>query len=85
MTKLDQFESVFKSADKAVYTYDRPTFDRVLLDAPCSGTGVFSRHAEARWRKKPEDLSRHAERQFSILEAAFERLRPGGTLVYSTC
>ena len=61
------------------------TFDRVLADVPCSGTGVFSRYAEARWRKKPEDLSRHAERQFSILEAAFERLRPGGTLVYSTC
>ena len=60
-------------------------FDRVLVDVPCSGTGVLGRHPEARWHKIPEDLPRHAERQSRILEAAFERLRPGGILVYSTC
>jgi 16S rRNA (cytosine967-C5)-methyltransferase len=60
-------------------------FDRVLVDVPCSGTGVLGRHPEARWRKLPEDLPRHAHRQSRILEAAFERLRPGGVLVYSTC
>jgi 16S rRNA (cytosine967-C5)-methyltransferase len=60
-------------------------FDGVLADVPCSGTGVLARHPEARWRKEEADLPRHAERQLALLEAAFERLRPGGVLVYSTC
>lgn len=63
----------------------RGPFDGILADVPCSGTGVLGRHAEARWRKTAEDLPRHAERQYRILEAAFARLRPGGVLVYSTC
>lgn len=60
-------------------------FDCILADVPCSGTGVLGRHAEARWRKKADDLPRHAQRQYRILAAAFDRLRPGGVLVYSTC
>jgi len=60
-------------------------FDRVLADVPCSGTGVLGRHPEARWHKAAKDLPGHAERQLGILESAFERLRPGGILVYSTC
>jgi len=60
-------------------------FDRVLVDAPCSGTGTLGRHPDARWNRAPEQFPALIERQQSILVAAFTQLRPGGTLVYSTC
>ena len=60
-------------------------FDGVLVDAPCSGTGVLRRQPEARWRKAEADLERQSRRQSAILESAFGALRPGGRLVYSTC
>lgn len=60
-------------------------FDRVLIDAPCSGTGVLRRHADARWNKRAKDLPGHARRQSRLLAAGFGALRPGGVLVYSTC
>ena len=60
-------------------------FDRVLVDVPCTGTGVLARHAEVRWLRRPEDVIRNAELQHRILERAWTRLRPGGVLVYSTC
>ena len=63
----------------------RESFDDVLVDAPCSGTGTLRRHPEIRWRLKPEDLFGHGERQRLILGAAAELVRPGGRLVYSVC
>jgi 16S rRNA (cytosine967-C5)-methyltransferase len=60
-------------------------FDRVLVDAPCSGTGTLARNPEIKWRLRPQDLSRFAAVQRPILENALELLRPGGRLVYSTC
>ena len=60
-------------------------FDRVLLDAPCSGTGIIGRHADARWRKKPEEIGKLAGTQYRLLHTAFDSLRAGGILVYSTC
>jgi 16S rRNA (cytosine967-C5)-methyltransferase len=57
----------------------------VLLDAPCSGTGVIGRHPEARWRKTPGDGARLAETQAELLRAAATRTAPGGRLVYSVC
>jgi 16S rRNA (cytosine967-C5)-methyltransferase len=60
-------------------------FDRVLVDAPCSGMGALRRNPDARWRVQPEDVPRLAELQQSILRGAASSLRPGGTLVYSTC
>jgi len=60
-------------------------FDRILVDAPCSGTGTLARNPEIRWRLKPEDLARQADRQKSILRNALACLKPGGRLVYSTC
>jgi len=60
-------------------------FDRVVLDAPCSGTGVFGRRAEARWRKHPDDGSRLADLQRELLDAAAARVYPGGVLVYAVC
>jgi 16S rRNA (cytosine967-C5)-methyltransferase len=63
----------------------RPIFDRILVDAPCSGTGTIARNPEIRWRVRPEDLPRHQERQKRILANAMAVLKPGGRLVYSTC
>jgi len=60
-------------------------FDRVLVDAPCSGLGALRRNPDARWRVRPEDLPRLAESQRAILGRAASVLRPGGALVYSTC
>lgn len=59
--------------------------DRVLIDAPCLGTGVLARRSDARWRKQESDLAGLVEVQRALLEAAARMLRPGGRLVYSTC
>jgi 16S rRNA (cytosine967-C5)-methyltransferase len=63
----------------------RAKFDRILLDVPCSGTGTLARNPEIKWRLQPEDLSAFQTRQRRMLEQAFEFLKPGGRLVYSTC
>ncbi|HEX6534453.1 MAG TPA: 16S rRNA (cytosine(967)-C(5))-methyltransferase RsmB [Gemmatimonadaceae bacterium] len=59
--------------------------DAVLVDAPCTGTGTFRRHPDARWRLKVSDLAVMAALQRSIIRAAASVVRPGGLLVYSTC
>jgi 16S rRNA (cytosine967-C5)-methyltransferase len=60
-------------------------FDRILLDAPCSDLGTLQSRPDARWRKSPEQVARLAALQSELLDAALERLAPGGVLVYSTC
>ncbi len=60
-------------------------FDRVLLDAPCSGLGVIRRNPEAKWRLTPAELTRCATRQNQLLQVAASRLKTGGVLVYATC
>lgn len=60
-------------------------FDRLLIDAPCSGFGTIRRHPEAKWQKKEEDLFRHRKRQLALLRHLSRFVREGGTLVYSTC
>jgi 16S rRNA (cytosine967-C5)-methyltransferase len=62
-----------------------PGFDRVLVDAPCSGLGVLRRRADARWRIGPDDVVRLAALQRELLDAAVPLLRPGGLLAYSVC
>ena len=64
---------------------DHATFDLVLADVPCSGTGTLGRNPEIRHRLRPEDLDRQAERQRAILSAALRAVRPGGNVIYSTC
>ncbi|MBL8981107.1 MAG: 16S rRNA (cytosine(967)-C(5))-methyltransferase RsmB, partial [Gemmatimonadetes bacterium] len=59
--------------------------DVVLVDAPCTGTGTFRRHPDARWRLKPSDLAVTCAAQREILEGASRCVQPGGLLVYSTC
>lgn len=60
-------------------------FDRVLVDAPCSGTGTLARNPEIRWRLRPEDLAALAEKQKALARQGLAQLAPGGRLVYSTC
>jgi len=74
----------------ATYSLDhvddrKKLFDRILVDAPCSGLGVLRRHPEAKWRKEGDALTRHQKLQLEILDALSPSLRPGGVLVYSTC
>ena len=59
--------------------------DAVLIDVPCTGTGTFRRHPDARWRLKVSDLSVMGALQASILRAAADVVKPGGLLIYSTC
>ncbi len=61
------------------------TFDRILIDAPCSGTGVIRRHPDIKWLRRAEDIPVLAARQRRLLEALWPRLRPGGRLVYASC
>ena len=61
------------------------SFDRVLVDAPCSGLGVLGRRADARWRVKPEDVRELARLQAQLVRAAFDLVGPGGVVVYSVC
>jgi 16S rRNA (cytosine967-C5)-methyltransferase len=65
--------------------FRRGAFDRVLVDAPCSGLGVLRRRPDARWRVQPEAVERLAELQRELLAAAIPLVRPGGVLVYSVC
>jgi 16S rRNA (cytosine967-C5)-methyltransferase len=60
-------------------------FDRILVDAPCSGTGTLARNPEIRWRLRREDIEDLAARQAAILRSAIEALERGGRLVYATC
>jgi 16S rRNA (cytosine967-C5)-methyltransferase len=61
------------------------SFDRVLVDAPCTGLGALRRRPEARWRKSPSDLKDLNALQKELIEAAWAALKPGGVLTYSTC
>jgi 16S rRNA (cytosine967-C5)-methyltransferase len=61
------------------------SFDRVLLDPPCSDLGTLQSRPDVRWRKDPELIERVAAQQAELLEAAATQVRPGGVLVYSTC
>lgn len=66
-------------------TFPDGYFDRILLDAPCSGLGVIRRNPEAKWRLFSGDITRLAAVQKTLLNNAVTRLKPGGTLLYSTC
>jgi 16S rRNA (cytosine967-C5)-methyltransferase len=61
------------------------SFDHILVDAPCTNTGVIRRRVDVRWRLRPDDFVRMPRQQFSILRAVRRFLKPGGSLVYSTC
>jgi 16S rRNA (cytosine967-C5)-methyltransferase len=60
-------------------------FDRVLVDAPCTGLGALRRRPEARWRRQPADVAELVELQSGLLSRALDSCRPGGVVIYSTC
>ena len=60
-------------------------FDRILLDAPCSGLGALRRRPEARWRKQPKDIGELSRLQEQLLASAWAALKPGGVIAYVTC
>ena len=60
-------------------------FDRILIDAPCSNTGVMRRRVDLRWRISPEEILRLRQTQLDLLKLAATKLKPGGVLIYSTC
>lgn len=72
-------------ADATAPAMAEGSFDRVLLDAPCSGLGALRRRADARWRVQPADVTHLASLQRRMLAATAPLLRPGGLLVYSVC
>jgi len=63
----------------------RESFDRILVDAPCSGTGTLARHPEIRWRLRPQQLAEFHQLQVRLFGNATTHLKPGGEIVYSTC
>ena len=65
--------------------WDGTPFDRILVDAPCSGTGVVRRHPDIKHLRRPQDLAPMAQRQAALLAALWPLLRPGGRLLYATC
>jgi 16S rRNA (cytosine967-C5)-methyltransferase len=72
-------------ADGTAPPFPPASFDRVLVDAPCSGLGVLRRRPDARWRIEPAAVARLAEVQGRLVDAAVALVRPGGLLVYSVC
>jgi len=65
--------------------WDGRRFDRVLLDAPCSASGVTRRHPDIRWNRRPGDLGRFATQQASLLDGVWQVLERSGKLLYATC
>jgi 16S rRNA (cytosine967-C5)-methyltransferase len=65
--------------------WDNKPFDRILLDAPCTGTGVIRRHPDIKARRQAESIKDFTARQRSLLASAWHMLKPGGKLLYTTC
>ena len=65
--------------------WDRKPFDRILLDAPCSATGVIRRHPDIKLLRKPTDIVKLAELQLQLLRRLWQTLSDGGILLYATC
>jgi 16S rRNA (cytosine967-C5)-methyltransferase len=65
--------------------WDGELYDKILLDAPCSGTGVIRRHPDIKWLRKADDIEKLTELQQQILKNIWSLLKPGGTLLYATC
>jgi len=82
---LDNIDCSERDATRPLGDLAAAPFDRVLVDAPCSGLGTLRRHPDARWRIQPGDPDKLAAIQAALLRSAAAVVKPGGTLVYSTC
>jgi 16S rRNA (cytosine967-C5)-methyltransferase len=72
-------------AGKPADWWDGRPFDRMLLDAPCTASGVVRRHPDGKWRHRPGDVDRFARGQSRLLAALWPLLAPGGRMLYATC
>jgi len=77
--------TIAASAEDTDHWYDGVPFDRILLDAPCSATGVIRRHPDIKLLREPQDLKKLAELQLQLLASLWQTLKAGGKLVYATC
>lgn len=84
LQKLTSIKPVLLDAAEPL-PFEPRSFDKVLVDAPCSGTGTLRRNPEIRWRLTPVDIFTLVEQQKRILKRAVEMVKPGGRLIYSTC
>ena len=75
--KEEEFQSISRAG--------QPVYHRIMVDAPCSGLGVIRRHPDIKWNRNPDDSTRLAETQISILQQAAPLLKQGGTMVYAVC
>ncbi|WP_379133497.1 16S rRNA (cytosine(967)-C(5))-methyltransferase RsmB [Paenibacillus sp. sgz500958] len=82
---LDSIVTRSGDALELSHALEKASFDRILLDAPCTGLGVIRRKPDLKWRKVPADVTGIAALQEQLLESISELLKPGGILVYSTC
>jgi len=86
MTRLQHKVDIKQGDATAPDTWwDGELFDRILLDAPCSATGVIRRHPDIRWLRKSSDIDNLATLQREILDTLWALLKPGGTMLYATC
>lgn len=86
LKRLGQTFKVINSEIKAGNAWwDKNLFDRILLDAPCSASGIVRRHIDIKWLRRPGDLDYFHEKQFQLLRASWEMLKPVGKLLYVTC
>lgn len=82
---LSNIETFAYDSRKIQEKFPRESFDRILLDAPCSGLGVIRRKPDVKYQKSPEDIMKLREIQLQLLRAVSPLLKKGGTIVYSTC
>jgi 16S rRNA (cytosine967-C5)-methyltransferase len=80
-----QAEVVAADASQPALWWDGRLFDAILLDAPCTASGIVRRHPDVRWLRRPTDIAQLAKTQQRLLAALWPLLRPGGRLVYCTC
>ena len=86
LTRLNlQAKVITGDAANTSVWWDGKQFDRILLDAPCSGTGVIRRHPDIKWLRKATDIEKLTILQYQILTNCWSLLKPGGTLLYATC
>jgi len=76
---------VASDATELAAWWDGRSFDRVLVDAPCSASGIVRRHPDAKWLRRESDLAGFAHAQARLLDALWQVVAPGGTLLYATC
>ncbi|SCC95874.1 Ribosomal RNA small subunit methyltransferase B [Thiomonas sp. X19] len=83
--RLPQAQVVAANAAQTASWWDGRAFDRILLDAPCSASGIVRRHPDIRWLRQDADIPALAVQQAALLEALWPLLAPGGQLLYATC